>query len=461
MLSLFTLAAICALITLFVVKIGVSDGWLKLRRSGKKYGAPNRSTRSVNTKLPSQSPFETIFAVVLLLPQMDHSVDEDGYWAHQSLLDAFFKDLSQLNTVRLGRKTSDTLELTLAVKDQASAAEAIEAMLKDVTQAMQVSHPNSALRVSAGVCRVVKESSFGRCFEDAKQAALNAEGRKDRIIFEDSEKLHEQRQQRSKMIADLDQAITQGDIKVVYMPKRDVRSGGIACAEALARWDHKEWGTIRPDKFIELAEETGQIVGLTLEIMRQVLADQKRFEAKGLTLRVDVNLSAGLVNNQPFCEDLMTLIKGEESKLGFEITETAIIQGHDEAIAALDAFVDAGIWLSIDDYGSGLSSLSYLRQIPAHELKIDRLFIQNLTSTNRDPVLVRSTIDLAHSLGMQVTAEGVEDDLTYSLLRVMKCDFIQGYYVSPPLDISNFEIFMKNAVSQSAPQPALRKSQAN
>ena len=132
-------------------------------------------------------------------------------------------------------------------------------------------------------------------------------------------------------------------------------------------------------------------------------------------------------------------------RIGFEITETAVIGDPDAALANLRDFTQAGIRIAIDDYGSGLSSLAYLKQLPAHELKIDRLFVSGLTDSHRDPLLVRSSIDLAHALEMEVTAEGVDDAMSLSLLRVMGCDLLQGYFISPPLPLDGLTSFLDDA----------------
>jgi EAL domain-containing protein (putative c-di-GMP-specific phosphodiesterase class I) len=139
---------------------------------------------------------------------------------------------------------------------------------------------------------------------------------------------------------------------------------------------------------------------------------------------------------------LEELSRAPRGALGLEITETAVIDEPQKALRNLQAFADAGLEIAIDDYGSGLSSLSYLKQLPAHELKIDKLFISHLTSSHRDPLLVRSTIDLAHALGMKVTAEGVEDATTLALLRMMGCDLAQGYLISQPLSLDELSAFL-------------------
>ena len=172
------------------------------------------------------------------------------------------------------------------------------------------------------------------------------------------------------------------------------------------------------------------------------VADQARLARAGHDLLVYVNISGVLLPDADFATRALATLKRARGRIGFEVTETAVIQDPDGALANLRRFSEAGIRIAIDDYGSGLSSLSYLKQLPASELKIDRMFVSGLIDSHRDPLLVRSSIDLAHALDMEVTAEGVDDPLALSLLRVMGCDLIQGYLISPPLGVDAFERFL-------------------
>jgi EAL domain-containing protein (putative c-di-GMP-specific phosphodiesterase class I) len=142
------------------------------------------------------------------------------------------------------------------------------------------------------------------------------------------------------------------------------------------------------------------------------------------------------------------IAQNKDAKLGFEITETAVIRDPASAIRHLQVFADKGVTLAIDDYGAGLSSLAYLKQLPARELKIDKMFVMQLTSSNRDPLIVRSTIDLAHALEMEVTAEGVETPSALALLSVMGCDMVQGFLISRPLGIDAFHTFLIEEAQQ-------------
>ena len=194
-----------------------------------------------------------------------------------------------------------------------------------------------------------------------------------------------------------------------------------------------------PDAFVGMADESGDIVEIAHWTLETVVAHQRALMAKGRDLCLFINISGRLLTDRAFIDAVCNEAISAGANIGFEITETSVIRDPESAIANLHRCRDAGIRLAIDDYGSGLSSLSYLKRLPAQELKIDKQFILDLTSSHRDPLIVRSTIDLAHALDMSVTAEGVESPSALALLRVMGCDAAQGFLIGKPQPISNLE----------------------
>jgi EAL domain-containing protein (putative c-di-GMP-specific phosphodiesterase class I) len=239
-------------------------------------------------------------------------------------------------------------------------------------------------------------------------------------------------------------AIDRGELFLQYQPKVHVRRQEIASAEALVRWRHPTRGLILPSDFIPLAETSRDIDRLTLWTIERVIADQRYLRADGQDITIFVNISGQLLSNASFVKRACEMVEKGGVPLGFEITETSVIRDPVSAIANLNIFADHGIAIAIDDYGAGLSSLAYLKQLPARELKIDKMFVLQLTSSNRDPLIVRSTIDLAHALEMEVTAEGVETPAALALLSVMGCDMIQGYLISRPVEIEAFRQFLRD-----------------
>lgn len=238
-------------------------------------------------------------------------------------------------------------------------------------------------------------------------------------------------------------AIDEDQLLLAYQPKIHVRRQEINSAEALVRWNHPERGLILPGDFIGAAEDGDVIDLLTLWTIRRAILDQRTLQAAGHDLRIFINISGQLLADQVFVDSACQLVAEADAKLGFEVTETSVIRDPDSAIANLQRFADIGITIAIDDYGAGLSSLAYLKQLPARELKIDKLFVTQLTSSNRDPLIVRSTIDLAHALEMEVVAEGVETHAALALLTVMGCDMVQGFLISRPIAIEALLTFLE------------------
>lgn len=247
---------------------------------------------------------------------------------------------------------------------------------------------------------------------------------------------------RTALARDLAGAIVNGELFLQYQPKVHVRRQEVASIEALVRWNHPERGLILPGDFIPMAEKTSDILPLTLWTLRQAIADQAVLAKQGYDLTIFVNIAGRLLADRAFVRQACSLVKASGAKLGFEITETSVIRDPESAIRHLKVFADAGVIIAIDDYGAGLSSLAYLKQLPARELKIDKLFVTQLTSSNRDPLIVRSTIDLAHAMEMEVVAEGVETPAAMALLSVMGCDMIQGFLISRPLGLEALTQFL-------------------
>jgi EAL domain-containing protein (putative c-di-GMP-specific phosphodiesterase class I) len=254
---------------------------------------------------------------------------------------------------------------------------------------------------------------------------------------------------RRRLIHDLPAALQSGEIYLVYQPKLRLRTGTIEGVEALLRWQHRTLGAISRKSLIPLAEERGRIRELTIWVLRQSLKDQARLAASGHEVGVHVNVSASLLSDADFVRDVCALVGPGAGPIGLEITETALIENSPVALANLHRMIRHGVAISIDDYGSGLSSLAYLKELPAAELKIDKMFVSGMTLSHRDPLIVRSTIDLAHALGLSVVAEGVESMAALALLKVMGCDFAQGFLISPPLPIDELTAFLQGDAHQA------------
>lgn len=250
------------------------------------------------------------------------------------------------------------------------------------------------------------------------------------------------------LMSDLRQGLAEGQIALHYQPKRGA-DGTIAGVEALMRWTHPTRGPIRPDIFILAAEETGSIRELTEWALTQALADSAVLRRAGHDLTVSVNVSGRVLGDRAFQDFVLHAVRGRAHEICLEVTETAVIESPEAAIKAVTAFHQAGLAISIDDYGVGLSSLSYLKLLDADELKLDRT-IATAVHAERDRLILRSTIELAHSLGMKVVAEGVESPAEEAILLDLGCDLIQGYLVARPLPVSALGEFLAKAASHRA-----------
>lgn len=263
-----------------------------------------------------------------------------------------------------------------------------------------------------------------------------------------------------QLMRDLRRAMADGTLSLHYQPKLRSRTSELAGAEALLRWHHPELGPLAPDRFIPLAERSDEIRELTHWVIDRALADQQRLREAGVIVPSDVNISAPLVGDPTFAARALEQLGDKAGVIGFEITESAMIADPEGTLANLHRLAGAGIRLAIDDYGTGFSSLAYLQRLPVHELKIDKRFVSALSTSARDPLIVRSTIDLAHALEMEVTAEGIETAAALALLQVMRCDLLQGYFLSPPLPLDEFITFARDSASTAVGRPQVASLRA-
>lgn len=231
----------------------------------------------------------------------------------------------------------------------------------------------------------------------------------------------------------LQQAISEQSFTLLFQPQFDLHSQQIHSAEALIRWNDDELGVVYPDEFIPLAESSGEITLITDWVVEEALAQMTSWHQAGYTLGVSINLSAKDVLKDDFIGRIIDRIHQSSIKpslLMFEVTESAVAEDMERALKNLSRLHETGIHLAMDDFGTGFSSLAQLKVMPVHELKIDKSFVRNLDKDGDDQKIVRSTIEMAHHLGLSVIAEGVEDKASLDILRSMHCDAIQGYFLS-------------------------------
>jgi len=238
-------------------------------------------------------------------------------------------------------------------------------------------------------------------------------------------------------------AIKNGQLSIQYQPKWDCRNSSVLGAEALLRWRHPELGSISPAEFIPIAEQSGQITTIDHWVVEQVCKQLKEWMAEGLnTIRIAVNLSQINFRSANLVDDITAITDKYEvprHMLMFEITESIAMQNAEESRIAVEKLQKAGFDLAIDDFGTGYSSLSYLQQFSVRELKVDRMFVNRLSTTDaKGSSVIEAIITLAHSLNMRVVAEGVETETQLAILKEMNCDEMQGFLLAKPLEGQDF-----------------------
>lgn len=245
---------------------------------------------------------------------------------------------------------------------------------------------------------------------------------------------------RLSLMMDMRHAVEDDQLELYYQPITDINSKAIKGFEALVRWHHPEHGLIPPGEFIPLIELTDTIEPLTWWVIETAVKQLRNWQQEGKPYTLSVNVSTRNIGDDSFVYRLSKLLrkyKVDSRYLEIEITESTLMSDPEKGRSVLNALSRMGVKFSIDDYGTGYSSLAYLKSLPIHTLKIDRAFIANMLSDEQDQIIVKSTIQLAHNLGMQVTAEGIEDYRLIAVLRDLGCNFGQGYFICRPLPFDN------------------------
>ncbi len=254
--------------------------------------------------------------------------------------------------------------------------------------------------------------------------------------------------QRLRLMGDLREAIENDQLSLHFQPIIDLDSNKIFKFEALARWQHPEQGYILPDVFIPMAEQMGLIRILTLWVVDRALNVCRQCSVAGYELNMSINLSTYCLQDTSFPGELRTILDENDVSaecVVLEITESALMNDIKRAREVLDRLHNMGLKLAIDDFGTGFSSLAYLKQLPVHELKIDKSFIIDMDKDESNTTIVHTVIDLGHNLGYRVVAEGVENEHALEHVRGMGCDYAQGYYFSRPLPEEELDLWLQES----------------
>lgn len=254
-------------------------------------------------------------------------------------------------------------------------------------------------------------------------------------------------ERRLTLISDLKKALKNNELEVYLQPQLDTKNQCVVSAEALLRWKHPKLGPIRPDEFIEIAENSGSITELTRWVIKNSIAALESLHADKKFIGLSINISAKNMQEidlTDFIVRSLTQAHISPEYITLEITETAMMQNPSEIHYRLSQWNELGLATSIDDFGTGYSSLSHLKKYPMRELKIDRSFVKDMAINDDDLMIVRSTLDISHNMRMRVVAEGVEDEHLLSMLSEMGCDIIQGYLLTPPLPLNEFKQWLNH-----------------
>jgi diguanylate cyclase (GGDEF)-like protein len=275
------------------------------------------------------------------------------------------------------------------------------------------------------------------------------------VVFDP--KFDNSQQQHLSMLSELRSAVEHGELRLYYQPKVTLATSAVTAAESLLRWLHPTRGMVPPSMFIPFAEHTGYIKVLTRWVLEEAIRQCAAWQQEGLRIQIAVNISARDLMSRDLPDYIGGLLQKFDvpaSSLCLEITESGFMEDPSHALRVLERLSAVGLALSIDDYGTGYSSLSYLMQLPVSELKIDRSFVSKMNGNEDLTTIVRSTIELGHSLGLKVVAEGVEDPSAFALLRELGCDSAQGYYMSPPLPPEDFRAWLNGSLPARTGPPA-------
>jgi diguanylate cyclase (GGDEF)-like protein len=334
---------------------------------------------------------------------------------------------------RLGGDEFAVLLATVRSEDEAVAV--AERITQVLAAPIALRDDEALVGASIGIAIAEGEQDLGELIRNADVAMYTAKGRSApyHLYTPQDDNLT---RSRVELVADLRRAIGAEELFLVYQPKVDLQTGYCKGVEALVRWRHPGRGVLGPDAFLDLAEKSGQMRKLTLAVLDQALADQAIWHAQGLPLELAVNLSPSNLRDPRLVKDLQRMLLKHNlsaSTLVLEITENVLIVDEAQAAETVAELGALGVALAIDDFGTGHSSLTRLRDLPLAELKIDRSFVTRMEEVADDEKIVRSTIQLAHSLGLAVVAEGAETPNVIRRLTELGCDMGQGYVFSRPL----------------------------
>jgi diguanylate cyclase (GGDEF)-like protein/PAS domain S-box-containing protein len=379
--------------------------------------------------------------------------DSLGHPAGDELLKETARRL--LSTIRTGdtvaRIAGDEFAIILADLARADdAALVAQKVIERISAPVEVRGQEVFVTASVGVATFPADGDDAEALLGAADAAMYRAKQSGRNAYQFfTSEINQRTRARAQLGSELRRALEREEFMLVYQPKFDLQGAEPCGAEALLRWKHPERGIVSPAEFIPVLEESGLIVPVGEWVLRRACADLKDWKASGLIpMPVAVNLSARQFRQQDLDARIRALIAEagvDPALIELEITESQLMQDPDHAIRVMHSLSSAGIRIAIDDFGTGYSSLSYLTRFPVSSLKIDRSFVADVLTDEADGAIVRAIIDMAHTLGFTVVAEGVETEAQAAFLRGLNCEQAQGYLFARPMPTADFKALISSA----------------
>jgi diguanylate cyclase (GGDEF)-like protein/PAS domain S-box-containing protein len=402
---------------------------------------PNRTLLHDRVQQALLTAHRTSTPVALLLMDLDRFKEINDTFGHHYgdlLLEQFGPRLHGIlrESDTIARLGGDEFAILLPGADEGGAIQVAEKILRALGQPFGLEGHNLDVGASIGITLYPEHGGDANTLLQRADVAMYHAKRTDNGYALYAAEHDEYSPDRLVLIGELRQAIEQDQLLLHYQPKINLKTDRVDGVEALVRWQHPKRGIIPPDQFIPLAEHTGLIRPLTTWVLNQALRQCHDWQAAGLNLKVAVNLSARSLHDPHLVATVASSLEAwsvPAAWLELELTETALMADPIHGVEILRHLHQMGVRIAIDDYGSGYSSLAYLKGLPLDAIKIDKSFVREMVAHEGDGFIVRSVADLGHSLGLEVVAEGAEDQQTVRLLTLMGCDLAQGYHLSRPL----------------------------
>ena len=322
------------------------------------------------------------------------------------------------------------------VKDSSAVAAMARRILGTLEQPFVIEGQVLEVGASIGVAFYPEQGFDARTLLRRADVAMYTAKQKQSGYSFHSEELESRKPDQLALVVDLRHAIERNELRTHFQPKLHMRSGLMTRAEVLVRWQHPQRGHLAPDQFVPLAERTGLVRGMTNWVLDHTIQQCRSWLDAGAPIHIAVNVSARSLLDQNLPSTVQRTLERwdlDPRFLKIEITESSIMADPAHALAILSMLQSMGVRLSIDDFGTGYSSLTHLRELPIDEIKIDKSFVIGMKRSEADAAIVRTVIDLAHNLGKQVCAEGVEDAATWKMLAELGCDLAQGFWIARPM----------------------------